>query len=173
MAKRGGRWPESSPLSCIVSGVRESRSAGRRTPEPPDSIVRKIHPSKIADGMVARRARDRVAASVGLERRHCMPARCGHFPRARPDQMESFERGRSSKSERWSRSESNKAGNFFKGLLQGQFINGALSCGFEIRCAKVAVRNASPVGMTAPMIRASLLARATVTSGLRQLNCRK
>ena len=37
--------------------------------EPPDSIVRKIHPSKIADVRVARRARVRVAARVGLERR--------------------------------------------------------------------------------------------------------
>src|ERR1700731_4428868 len=55
MAKHGWRWLESSPLSCIVSGVRASRSAGRSTQEPHDFIVRKIHPSKIADGMVARR----------------------------------------------------------------------------------------------------------------------
>src|SRR3984893_9553526 len=81
MAKHGWRWLESSPLSCIVSGLRESRSAGRTTQEPPDSIVRKIHPSKLADVMVARRARVRVAARVGLERRHCMPARCGHCSR--------------------------------------------------------------------------------------------
>src|SRR5580704_5558591 len=87
MAKHGWRWPESSPLSCIVSGVRESRSAGRSTQEPLDSIVRKIHPSKIADVMVARRARVRVAASVGLERRHCMPARCGHCSTCASDQM--------------------------------------------------------------------------------------
>jgi hypothetical protein len=32
---------------------------------PPDSIVRKIHPSEISDVMVARRARVRVAARVG------------------------------------------------------------------------------------------------------------
>ena len=87
MAKRGWRGPESSPLSCIVSGVRESRSAGRSTQEPPDSIVRKIHPSKIADVMVARRARVRVAAKVGLERRNCMPARCGHCSTCASDQM--------------------------------------------------------------------------------------
>src|SRR5580704_12907537 len=87
MAKHGWRWPESSPLSCIVSGVREHRSAGRSTQAPPDSIVPKIHPSKIADAMVARRARVRVAASVGLERRHCMPARCGHCSTCISDQM--------------------------------------------------------------------------------------
>jgi len=87
MAKHGWRWLESSPLSCIVSGVRESRSAGRSTQEPPDSIVRKIHPSKIADVMVARRARVRVAARVGLERRRCMPARCGHCSTCASDQM--------------------------------------------------------------------------------------
>src|SRR3984893_10575355 len=87
MAKHGWCWLESSPLSCIVSGVRESRSAGRSTQEPPDSIVRKSHPSKIADVMVARRARVRVAARVGLERRHCMPARCGHCSTCAPDQM--------------------------------------------------------------------------------------
>ena len=85
--KAGWRWPESSPLSCIVSGVRESRSAGRSTQAPTDSIVRKIHPSKIADGIVARRARVRVAARVGLERRHCMPARCGHCSTCASDQM--------------------------------------------------------------------------------------
>src|SRR6202022_4789383 len=87
MAKHGWRWPESSPLSGIVSGVRESRSAGRSTQAPPESIVRKIHPSKIADAMVARRARVRVAASVGLERRHCMPARGGHCSTGISDQM--------------------------------------------------------------------------------------
>ena len=57
--KAGWRSLESSPLSCIASGVRASRSAGRSTQEPTDFIVRKIHPSKIADGMVARRARVR------------------------------------------------------------------------------------------------------------------
>src|ERR1700730_12063060 len=87
MAKRGWRWPESSPLSCIVSGVRESRSAGRSTQEPPESIVRKIHPCKIADVMVARRAKVRVAARVGLERHHRMPARCGHCSTCASDQM--------------------------------------------------------------------------------------
>src|ERR1700720_2894330 len=87
MAKHGWRWLESSPLSCIVSGVRESRSAGRSTQEPPDSIVRQIHPRPFADGMVARRARVRVAARVGLERRHCMPARCGHCSTCASDQM--------------------------------------------------------------------------------------
>ena len=45
----------SSPLSCIVSGVQDSRSAGRSTQAPPDPIVRKIHPSEIPDVMVARR----------------------------------------------------------------------------------------------------------------------
>jgi hypothetical protein len=87
MAKRGWRWPESSPLSCIVSGVQDSRSAGRSTQTPPDSIVRKIHPSEISDVMVARRARVRVAAKVGLERRHCTPARCGHCSTCASDQM--------------------------------------------------------------------------------------
>jgi hypothetical protein len=87
MAKHGWRWLESSPLSCIVSGVRESRSAGRSPQEPPNSIVREIHPSKIADVIVARRARVRVAARVGLERRHRMPARCGHCSTCASDQM--------------------------------------------------------------------------------------
>jgi hypothetical protein len=72
--------------SCIVSGVQDSRSAGR-TQAPPGSIVRKIHPSEISDVMVARRARVRVAAKVGLERRHCMPARCGHCSTCASDQM--------------------------------------------------------------------------------------
>src|SRR5207237_6364132 len=52
-----------------------------------NSIVRKIHPSKIANLMVARRARVRVAAKVGLERRNCMPARCGHCSTCASDQM--------------------------------------------------------------------------------------
>ena len=82
-----GGWPESSPLSYIVSGVQDSRSAGRSTQTPPDSIVHKIHPSEIADVMVARRARVRVAAKVGLERRHYMPARCGHCSTCASDQM--------------------------------------------------------------------------------------
>ena len=63
-------------LSVILHSV--SRSAGRSTQTPPDSIVHQIHPSKIADVMVACRARVRVAARVGLERRHSTPARCGH-----------------------------------------------------------------------------------------------
>ena len=46
-----------------------------------------MHPNKIADVMVARRARVRVAARVGLERRHCMPARCGHCGTCALDQM--------------------------------------------------------------------------------------
>ena len=87
MAKRGWRWPENSLLSCTVSGVRDSRSAGRSTQTPPDPIVPKIHPNKIADVRVARRARVRVAARVGLERRHCMPARCGHCSTCASDQM--------------------------------------------------------------------------------------
>ena len=37
--------------------------------------------------MVARRARVQVAARVGLERRHCMPARCGHSSTCASDQM--------------------------------------------------------------------------------------
>ena len=87
MARRGRRWPESSPLSYIVSGVQDSRSAGRSTQTPPDLTVYKIHPSEIADVMVARRARVRVAAKVGLERRHYMPARCGHCSTCASDQM--------------------------------------------------------------------------------------
>jgi hypothetical protein len=47
--------------------------------------VRKIHPSKVADVMVARRARVRVAAN--LERRNCMPARCGHRSTCASDQI--------------------------------------------------------------------------------------
>jgi hypothetical protein len=70
-----------------VSGVQDSRSAGRSTQAPPDPIVRKIHPSEIPDVMVARRATVRVAARVGLERRHCMPARCGHCSTCASDQM--------------------------------------------------------------------------------------
>jgi hypothetical protein len=46
MAKRGWRWPENSLVSCTVSGVRDSRSAGRSTQAPPDFIVREIHPSR-------------------------------------------------------------------------------------------------------------------------------
>jgi hypothetical protein len=87
MAKRGWRWPESFPLSCIVSGVQDSRSAGRSTQTPPDPIVHNLHPSEIADVMVVLRARVRVAAKVGLERRHCMPARCGHCSTCASDQM--------------------------------------------------------------------------------------
>ncbi len=87
MARCGWRWPESSPLSYIVSGVQDSRSAGRSTQTPPDSIVHKIHPSEIADVMVARRARVRVAVKVGLERRHYMPARCGHRSACASNQM--------------------------------------------------------------------------------------
>ena len=61
-------------LSVILHSVWRSGQPfrGRSTQTPPDSIVHKIHPSEIADVMVARRAK------VGLERRHCMPARCGH-----------------------------------------------------------------------------------------------
>jgi hypothetical protein len=83
----GGGGGESSPLSCIVSGVQDSRSAGRTTQTLPDPIVHKIHPSEIADVTVARRARVRVAARVGLERRHCMRARCGHCSTCASDQM--------------------------------------------------------------------------------------
>ena len=85
MAKHGWRWPESSPLFCIVSGVRGSRSTDPKTP--PDHTAAKIHPNKIADVMVARRAKVRVAARVGLERRHRMPARCGHCSTCASDQM--------------------------------------------------------------------------------------
>src|ERR1700730_14604576 len=53
MAKRGWRWPESSLLSCTVSGGQESHSAGRSTQAPPDCIARKVHPNEIADVMVA------------------------------------------------------------------------------------------------------------------------
>jgi len=86
-AKHGWRWPESSPLSCIVCGVRDSRSVGPSTQAPLDSVFRKIHPREIADVKVARRARVRVAATVGLERRHCTPARCGHCSACASDQM--------------------------------------------------------------------------------------
>jgi hypothetical protein len=87
MAKRGWRWPESSPLSCTVSGVQESRSAGRSTQTPPDHIARKVHPNEISDVIVARRARVREAAQVGLERRIDTPARCGHCSTCASDQM--------------------------------------------------------------------------------------
>jgi hypothetical protein len=46
----------------------ETAVPSRNTQAPPDSIVRKAHSSKIADVMVARRARVRVAARVGLDR---------------------------------------------------------------------------------------------------------
>jgi hypothetical protein len=51
-----------------VSGVRGSRSTDPK--KTPDHTSAKIHPNKIADVMVARRAKVRVAARVGLERHH-------------------------------------------------------------------------------------------------------
>jgi hypothetical protein len=58
MAKRGWRWPESSPLSCIVSGVQVSRSAGRGAPAPDPAMLctllqRNQNPSGAEQGCAA------------------------------------------------------------------------------------------------------------------------
>jgi Transposase IS116/IS110/IS902 family/Transposase len=79
MAKHVWRWLESSPLSCIGRAVSLGKS--RVTPLFVDSSEQDCGCNGCPPG------ESRGGWKVGLERRHCMPARCGHCGTCASDQM--------------------------------------------------------------------------------------